>query len=186
MLKFWVGLVVGVGLVPVAGMLYLFVGHPPVAVADHPFPFERQIVKVPLHARIRRDMPASSPLQPTAVNLTAGAQTYIQQCSECHGVKGRRSDFGPHMYPPAPQLWYAHGSHGVVGVSDDPVGETYWKISNGIRLTGMPSYNKVLSSTQMWQIALLLKSANRPMPAAADALLQPTPAAASGQSQATK
>jgi len=34
--------------------------------------------------------------------------------------------------------------------------------------------------------ALLLKSANRPLPAGADALLQPTPVAASGQSQLAK
>jgi len=27
----------------------------------------------------------------------------------------------------------------VVGVSDDEPGETYWKVANGIRLTGMPA-----------------------------------------------
>jgi thiosulfate dehydrogenase len=67
------------------------------------------------------------------------------------------------MYPHAPQLWAPHGN-GVVGVSDDPVGETWWKVANGIRLTGMPSFSKVLNQTQMWQVSLLLKQADQPLP----------------------
>jgi len=37
-------------------------------------------------------------------------------------------------------------------VSDDEPGETYWKVANGIRLTGMPAYKNVLTDTQMWQV----------------------------------
>jgi hypothetical protein len=39
----------------VAGFLYLRYGHPPVAVADPPFPDEETIVHIPLDARINRD-----------------------------------------------------------------------------------------------------------------------------------
>ena len=35
---------------------------------------------------------------------------------------------------------------------------------NGIRLTGMPAYGHVLTDTQSWQIALLLKNADQPLP----------------------
>ena len=41
---------------------------------------------------------------------------------------------------------------------------TYWKVDNGIRLTGMPSFNQILTSTQMWQVSLLLANADKPMP----------------------
>jgi hypothetical protein len=47
------------------------------------------------------------------------------------------------------------------GVTDDPVGETYWKVKNGIRLTGMPSFDGALSDTAMWQVSLLLLQANQ-------------------------
>ena len=67
------------------------------------------------------------------------------------------------MYPHAPQLWAPH-SDGVVGVSDAPPGETYWKVFNGIRLTGMPAYNQVLNETQIWQVSLLLANADKPLP----------------------
>jgi mono/diheme cytochrome c family protein len=62
----------------------------------------------------------------------------------------------------------------VVGVSDDPPGVTYWKVANGIRLTGMPSFDKVLSSPQMWQVSILLANADKPLPQSAmDILAKP-------------
>ena len=59
----------------------------------------------------------------------------------------------------------------MVGVSDDPPGETYWKVANGIRLTGMPSYKQVLTDIQMWQVGLLLANADKPLPPAAVEIL---------------
>lgn len=55
------------------------------------------------------------------------------------------------MFPPAPQLFTAQGT-----VDTDPPGWTYWKVDNGIRVTGMPSFKNVLTSQEMWQLALLL------------------------------
>lgn len=42
-----------------------------------------------------------------------------------------------------------------------PVGETYWKVANGIRLTGMPAYTNALSETEMWQVSLVLANADK-------------------------
>jgi mono/diheme cytochrome c family protein len=53
---------------------------------------------------------------------------------------------------------------------------TYWKVANGIRLTGMPSYSRVLSDAQMWQVSLLLKNADKELPAPVIEILNsPTP-----------
>jgi mono/diheme cytochrome c family protein len=173
-MKFLIGLVIGLLLVPIGGFIYLHYGNPPVAVADGALPFEKEVVHMPLHDRIAKDMPKSVPIQPTADNLTAGAQIYRQNCAFCHGLNNQNSTVAPHMYPRAPQLWHAHGSDNVVGVSDDPPGETYWKVANGIRLTGMPAYNKVLNQTQIWQVTLLLAHADKPLPSSAlDLLKQP-------------
>jgi mono/diheme cytochrome c family protein len=177
MAKFLLGLIIGLLILPAWAFFYLHVGHPPVAVADKPFPFEKQIVRMPLAARIDKEMPATAPIQPSPDTLIAGAQIYRQQCASCHGLYGRPSDFANHMYPHAPQLWAPH-HNGIVGVSDDPVGETWWKVANGIRLTGMPSFDKVLNQTQMWQVSLLLQQADKPLPPEAMNLLkQPLDAA---------
>jgi mono/diheme cytochrome c family protein len=59
------------------------------------------------------------------------------------------------MFPSPPQLF--HGN----GVTDDPVGETYWKVANGIRLTGMPAFRGSLTDEQLWQVSQLLANANK-------------------------
>jgi mono/diheme cytochrome c family protein len=146
-------------------------GHPPVAVADKPFPLEEAIVQIPLHAKIDAEAPKSAPIEPSPVNLLAGATIYRQQCAACHGLYPVASSFGATMYPEAPQLWQPHG-RGVVGVSDDPAGETFWKVDNGIRLSGMPSFRRVLNQTQEWQVSLLMANADKPMPADVLYLLQ--------------
>ena len=172
-MKFLLGVILGLLILPVGAYFYFQFGNPPVAVADTPFPYEKQIVSVPLHARIDREMPHSAPIEATPANLIAGAQIYHDQCAECHGVYGHATDYAAHMYPHAPQLWWPHPwNPKVVGVSDDPAGETYWKVANGIRLTGMPSFDHVLNKTQMWQVTLLLKHADESLPASALAILK--------------
>jgi mono/diheme cytochrome c family protein len=172
MIRFLLGIVIGLVLLPVGAWLWFTHGHPPVAVADAPLPFERQITSVPMHARIDKEMPAAAPIQANEATFVAGAQIYREQCAFCHGVYGNPSQVGKHMFPDAPPLWQKHSHGDVVGVSDDPPGETYWKVANGIRLTGMPSYDKILSETQMWQVSLLLANADKPLPPAALELLK--------------
>ena len=161
-LSFVLGLIV----FPLVIYVYFAFGRPPVAVSDKPFPFEDRVVRVPLNARIDREMPKSAPIEPTDETLNAGAQIYEDKCEVCHGVTGEPSAVGGKMFPRAPQLWAKH-KDGVVGVSDDPVGETYWKVKNGIRLTGMPAFQGMLTDTQMWQVSLLLSRADKPLPAEA-------------------
>lgn len=172
MFRFLFGIVVGILLLPAAAWYWFGHGHPPVAVADNPLPFERQVTGVPLHARIDKEMPATSPVPANEATFLAGAKIYRDQCAFCHGVYGNPSQVGKHMFPDAPPLWQKHAGEDVVGVSDDPPGETYWKVSNGIRLTGMPAYNQVLSVTEMWQVSQLLANADKPLPPAAVDLLK--------------
>jgi mono/diheme cytochrome c family protein len=161
--SFFLGLTLGLLIIPALLSLYFRVGHLPVAVADQPFLLEKQIVRIPLHARIAKEMLATAPIALSEPNLILGAHIYREQCAVCHGLHGQPSDVGAQMYPHAPQLWAPHGK-GVVGVSDDPPGETYWKVANGIRLTGMPAFDKLLNPTQIWQVSLLLANADKPLP----------------------
>ena len=170
MFRFLFGVVLGVLLLPVGAYLWFAHGKPPVAVADSPLPFEGQITNVPLHARIDKEMPPAPAIQANEANFVAGAKIYREQCAFCHGVSGTESKVGAHMFPGAPPLWEKHGE--VVGVSDDPPGETYWKVANGIRLTGMPAYKEILSEQEMWQVSLLLANADKPLPPAALDLLK--------------
>jgi len=177
MSKILLGIILGVILVPVVALAYLKFGNVPVAVADTPFPYERQITGSLLHARIDSEMIHTPPIQTSEANYLAGAHIYVEKCAFCHGLQGKRSEIGPSMFPDAPSLWEKHRNGPVVGVSDDPPGETFWKVSNGIRLTGMPSYKKQLTDTEMWQVTLLLANADKPLPPAAVQILRGEPPA---------
>jgi thiosulfate dehydrogenase len=173
--KIFLGFLLGIVVVALGLFIYLKFGPLPVAVADAPLPFEKQIVKLPLNARIDRES-KSAPFGISEDVFEAGAHVYREQCASCHGTPGHDVAFAKHMFPSAPPLWKGHGSRGVVGVSDDEAGETYWKVANGIRLSGMPSYSHVLSDTQMWQVSLLLKNADKELPAPVSQILNsPTP-----------
>jgi thiosulfate dehydrogenase len=70
-------------------------------------------------------------------------------------------------------------------VTDDPVGVTYWKVANGIRMTGMPGFGEMLSPTQMWQVSQLLKNADKLPDQTKAVLAQPVPSPAQSQTQPT-
>jgi thiosulfate dehydrogenase len=161
--KVFLGFLLGIVAVSIGLFAYLKFGPLPVAVADAPLPFEKQIVRLPLNARIERET-KTAPFGTSEDVFESGARVYRAQCAGCHGMPGHDVEFAKHMFPSAPQLWKKHGTRGVVGVSDDETGETYWKVANGIRLSGMPSYSKVLTDAEMWQVSLLLKNADRELP----------------------
>src|SRR5438132_1119647 len=41
------------------------------------------------------------------------------------------------------------------------VWESYWKVENGIRLSGMPRFNGQLTEKQIWQVTVLVKNADK-------------------------
>jgi mono/diheme cytochrome c family protein len=139
-------------------------GPLPVAVADSPFPFERQLVRIPLRARVNKEL-QTAPFGPSDEVLASGARVYREQCAFCHGLPGHDSPHAKRMYPPPPQLWKKSSTGRAVGVSEQEPGFAYWFVANGVRLTGMPSFTHTLSETQMWQVSLLLKNADKAMPA---------------------
>jgi thiosulfate dehydrogenase len=167
-MKFILGLVIGLIIVPVGIYLYLAGGSAPVATTDSDMPFERFLAHKVLDARIAKEMPKSVPLPVNEANYLAGAELYKQHCAVCHGLPlAPKTAIATGMYPRPPQLFQGKG------VTDDEPGETYWKVSNGIRLSGMPGFNKSLSETQMWQVSLLLANADKLPNSAKEALVAP-------------
>jgi thiosulfate dehydrogenase len=172
--KFIIGLILGLLLVPCGAYLYFTGGSAPVATTDSDMPFETFFAKKALNARIAKDMPKNVPLQPTEGGYLDGAALYKQHCAVCHGLPlAPKTAIAAGMYPRPPLLFEGKG------VTDDPPGESYWKIFNGIRLSGMPGFSKSLSETQMWQLALLLANADKLPASAKEALVAPVAPAAS-------
>jgi thiosulfate dehydrogenase len=163
--KFIFGVIVGLILVPGAVYLYFATGGAPVATSEPPMPFERMLAHMALHARLDKEIPKSIPVTADEAAYVAGAQVYKENCAVCHGLPGQQQTaIARGMFPKPPKLLEG------TGVTDDLAGETYWKVDRGIRMTGMPGFNKTLSTTQMWQVSLLLANADKLPKAAMDSL----------------
>jgi thiosulfate dehydrogenase len=159
------GVILGVMLIVVATYVYFAGGFAPVATSAAPMPFERKLAHLALHARIGRELPKTVPIEAAESNLMAGAAIYQEHCAVCHGWPGAtETAIAKGMFPHPPQLFKGKG------VTDDPPGETYWKAANGIRLTGMPGFNKTLKEKQLWQVSLVLAHADTLPTSVKDAL----------------
>jgi thiosulfate dehydrogenase len=155
-MRFLIGLLIGICILPAFGWLYFRFGYAPVATASSPMPFEKQLAHMALNARIDKEAPKSVPFQPNEQDYMAGVKLYRTNCAVCHALPGQdASPTGKGMFPKPPELFKGHG------VTDDPPGETYWKVSNGIRLTGMPAYTGSLTEKELWQVSLLLANADK-------------------------
>jgi len=166
MRNFLSGFIAALALIVAGGLGYIGLGLAPVATTSAPFPFEKLITGLALKARIHKEAPKSPPIPASDEAYAAGALTYRGNCAVCHGLPGQdQTAIAKGQFPPPPELFKGEG------VTDDPVGVTYWKVANGIRLTGMPGFGGSLSGEQMWQVSLLLSNADK-LPAPVRAILQ--------------
>ncbi len=171
-MKFLIGLILGILIFPLGLYLYIRSGAAPAAASDAPMPFEKFLARGGLHARIAKEAPQRDAASFTTGDLATGADVYQKNCAFCHGLPLQpASAASKGMFPHAPQLFTADDT-----VTDDPPGVTYWKVKNGIRLTGMPSFNNALTDQQMWQVSALMARADN-LPPDVLAALKPPPLA---------
>lgn len=170
MRNFILGIVVTLIALFLGAYIYFGAGMAPVATSSAPMPFETTFAKMALNARVHSEMPTSVPIAADESAYMAAVPIYREHCAVCHGLPGQpKTAIAAGEFPIPPQLF--HGK----GVSDDPAGETYWKVTNGIRLTGMPGFEGTLSTTARWQVSVLLANSNQ-LPASVQQLLaQPLP-----------
>lgn len=139
--------------------VFLFVrgGGIPLAANAPLLPLEETVAGMALRASIGRAADQKNPLPLDDLNMTAGVNLYKEHCAVCHGAPGRPpTAISKGMFPPAPQLFVPRDM-----VTADPEGETYWKVTHGIRLSGMPGFPDTLSDTQRWQVTMLVTHADK-------------------------
>jgi mono/diheme cytochrome c family protein len=161
-----IGIVLTVAVGLIGGYAIVRLGVIPANANAVPGPIEKWVARTSLHATLNREAPKEpNPVPLNDTNLIAGIKLYAQDCAICHGTaEGAKSatPIAKGLNPKPPQL-------ADDGVEDDPEGVSFWKIKNGIRWTGMPSWESALSDQQIWTIALFLKHMDQLSPAAKDA-----------------
>lgn len=162
----------------VAVVILAFVGVKsgimPANADDKPGKLERWAAKTSLRVSINRGMKTLHGPVATDSMMTGGVRLYRANCEVCHGgPDGKPSSVARGLYQKPPQF-------AKDDVTDDPVEMTYWKITHGIRFTGMPAYDSSLTVDQRWAIASFLRhqdslppnalAAWKALPSAADSM----------------
>jgi thiosulfate dehydrogenase len=160
---FVAGVVAAVFVAIIGGYVILQSGLVPANADAEPGPLETWAAQTSLHATLAREAPKGpDPVALTDENLIAGVDLYGQHCAICHGTAKGDASASPvakGLYPRPPQL-------ATDGVEDDPEGVSFWKITHGIRWSGMPSWKGALTDQQIWTLALFLKHMDKLPPAA--------------------
>lgn len=131
-----------------------------------PLPFEESLAGLAIRASIGNAGSQKNPVPLNERNLLAGAQVFKENCAFCHSAPlAQQSAASKGMYPKPPQLFTPDEM-----VTDDPEGITFWIVTHGIRLSGMPGFGATLSDTERWQVTLLLAHADKLPPAVRSAL----------------
>ena len=93
----------------------------------------------------------TNPLAGEPAAVAAGLALFRTHCVACHGAPGvDPTEAGASLNPPAPGLTLPR----VQARSD---GELKWIVSNGIRMTGMPSFGGSRSEEEVWQLVAALR-----------------------------
>lgn len=152
------GAILGIVVIAPLG-LYLFarLGGIAMATTAKPLPLEKTIAKTALRSSMGDAAKLADPLPADENNMMAGADAYRTNCAVCHGLPDQpETAIAKGEFPVPPQLFQAKQM-----VADDPEGVTYWKVSHGIRLSGMPGFVDTLSDTERWQVTMLLAHADK-------------------------
>ena len=165
---FTLGLVIGIELVAVAALLFLF-GRP----ISRRWPRHAWLVSFGRIALAiiglglasatlfdtTPDSRLANPIPFTVTSVQAGRSLYVANCAACHGVDGRGG--GPQAGTTAvrpPSLVSGH-------LNAHTDGDIYYWITNGLP-GGMPVWGQTLTDTERWELVDYLRSINGRQPAA--------------------
>jgi len=160
--KFLLGVIITLMVLVLAGLGFATLGFFPTSANVEPRHWERHLAMSAVDASVERHAPrVTNPLMPTDDNLKDGIKLYTMNCALCHGGLDRKpSTLATSFYPPPPNF--------ISDPPDDPEWHLYYTLRTGIRYSGMPSWDKTLSSDDMWKITMFLSHMDKLPPAVQD------------------
>ncbi len=120
--------------------------------ANSPGKAETAIAIAIKHHITVRGRRVKNPLPQGPATLADGKEAFGHYCVACHGNDGQNTGvpFAEHLSPPVPSL----ASRQVQEYTD---GQLKWIINYGLRPSGMPSSNGILSDEEQWSVVAYLR-----------------------------
>lgn len=148
----WIAGIVGLAVVAAGiGLIIIYSGIYNVA-ANYPDPalVVRIMGIVVEHSVVRRAAGIKVPLLDDPGMVITGFQLYQKSCVGCHGAPGVEQETVTKSFNPAPPELVE------TAVEWEP-NELFWLTKNGIRMTGMPAWDKTLTDDQIWSIVAAVR-----------------------------
>ncbi len=126
----------------------------PVGADNPPGHLERKYANMAMDNYVEKHMPqGDNPMPADSANLMTGAMLYEKHCALCHGGgKDRTSPLAHKFSPPVPQI--------LQRIPDDKDAHLWYVTKHGIRMTGMPSWNGIISDDDLWKVIAFVKHSN--------------------------
>jgi mono/diheme cytochrome c family protein len=148
--RFLVGVVMGAAGLAAAAYVYVHYGYMDMR-ADQPAGrIERVYMRDAMDRSVDRHAPKMpNPVPATDANLIDGIRVYKNNCAICHGdAEKPTAALSRGFSPPVPQF--------LKDAPDMPEYQNYWIIRHGVRMTGMPAWEQVLSDSDIWKVTAFL------------------------------
>lgn len=117
-----------------------------------PSKLEKLVAHTALDAAVRARAPRGRAAPSDPASVERGRQAYRQHCLVCHGVPGgEQSPIAAGLNPPVPDL-----AEPETQARTD--GELYFLVSGGVRLTGMPGFERSLPEGTRWELVGFLRA----------------------------
>jgi mono/diheme cytochrome c family protein len=160
---FIVGIVVTVLALAASVFAVSHLGLYPIGADTPPSALERSLAGRAMDVYADKHKPdMQNPTAINADNLTAGAKEYEEHCAFCHGgAKAKISPMQNKFNPPSPQL--------INRIPHDPDNWLFWVTKHGVRMTGMPAWDGILSDEEIWKVVAFIKHSNKLPPETAEA-----------------
>jgi mono/diheme cytochrome c family protein len=148
--KFVFGVIIGLAVSAVGGYVYVHYGFVNLQADRGAGMVERVYMQGAMDRSVERHAPrVRNPIEPTDANLVEGIRLYKANCAGCHGGPDKPvSELGLGFSPQVPQF--------AKDTPDMPDYQNYWIIRHGVKMTGMPAWEKVLSEADTWKIVTFL------------------------------
>ena len=152
-------------------VLVSHLGLYPIGADNPPGTLERRLAGTAMDVYADKHKPAGdNPVQITSDSLMEGAKDYEEHCALCHGgAKAKISPMQSKFNPPAPQL--------VNRIPHDPEAWLFWVTKHGVRMTGMPTWDGIMTDDEIWKIVAFIKRSDK-LPPDVQAYWQATAASA--------
>jgi mono/diheme cytochrome c family protein len=127
----------------------------PIGADNPPGGLERALASRAMDVYASKHQPeGDNPTAITAANLTDGAKEYEEHCAFCHGgAKAKISPMRDKFNPPVPQL--------INRIPHDDDAWLFWVTKHGVRMTGMPAWDRILSDEEMWKVVAFIKHSDK-------------------------